>query len=75
VKVRAGVYWTVSRYDEDTDYPEEFSRTQTLVPVIQAGFKFFLSPRAAIVAQVQYERLSESKVKSTTFGVGISVFL
>jgi hypothetical protein len=75
LNLKAGFSWSKTGEGIEDDEFNTWSRTQTLFPVIQTGFKFFFVRSAAAVVQLQYDRLSESKQRTTTFGIGLAVYL
>ena len=75
LQIKAGFSWTSTDEGVESFDSQKWSRTQTLVPVIQGGFKFFFDPHIALILQARYDRLSESKRRSTTFGMGLAIYL
>jgi hypothetical protein len=72
--LKAGLYWTANGWGSGGEESPKWSTNQGVFPVVQGGFKFFLSSRAAVIVQFQYDRLSEEKERTTTLGVGLAAY-
>ena len=75
LQLKAGLYWTANGEGSGLEETPKWSGNQSVFPIVQGGFKFFLSARSALIVQLQYDRLSKEKERTTTFGMGLASYL
>jgi len=77
LNLKGGLYWTMKDQGSvsESEQPAKWSTNQTVLPIIQGGFKFLLSTHSALIVQVQYDRLTDDKRRTTSFGMGFATFI
>jgi hypothetical protein len=74
-QLKAGLFWTGTGSGTGEDEDLVWSVRETVFPILQGGAKLFVSERAAVIIQLQYDCVNDEKQRTTTIGMGLAAYL